>query len=51
MYGDVFVRTWRRYLAGSLAAFNFGKLLLFHVLFARGATNKVPWTRAHLYQQ
>jgi cyclopropane-fatty-acyl-phospholipid synthase len=49
MYGEVFVRTWRLYLAGSLAAFNVGKLQLFQVLFARGATNEVPWTRAHLY--
>ena len=50
MYGEVFVRTWRLYLAGSLAAFNVGKLQLFQVLFARGATNEVPWTRAHLYE-
>jgi len=49
MYGDVFVRTWRLYLAGSLAAFNVGKLQLFQVLFARGETNEVPWTRVHLY--
>ena len=44
------MRTWRLYLAGSLAAFNVGKLQLFQLLFARGATNEVPWTRAHLYE-
>jgi cyclopropane-fatty-acyl-phospholipid synthase len=50
LYGDVFVRTWRLYLAGSVAAFTTGKLQLFQVLFARGASNDVPWTRAHLYE-
>ena len=48
MYGGQFVRTWRLYLAGSLAAFNTGRLQIFQVLFARGASNDVPWTREHL---
>ncbi len=51
MYDERFVRAWRLYLAGSLAAFNTGELQLFQVLFARGASNEVPWTRAHLYDQ
>lgn len=51
MYDERFVRAWRLYLAGSLAAFNVGKLQLFQVLFARAASNDVPWTRAHLYGQ
>jgi cyclopropane-fatty-acyl-phospholipid synthase len=51
MYDERFVRAWRLYLAGSLAAFNTGELQLFQVLFARGASNEVPWTRAHLYDR
>jgi cyclopropane-fatty-acyl-phospholipid synthase len=51
MYDERFIRTWRLYLAGSLAAFNTGELQLFQVLFARGASNEVPWTRAHLYDR
>ncbi len=51
MYDERFVRAWRLYLAGSLAAFNTGELQLFQVLFARGASNDVPWTRAHLYDR
>ena len=49
MYDERFVRAWRLYLSGSLAAFNTGELQLFQVLFTRGGSNDVPWTRAHLY--
>ena len=49
MYDERFVRAWRLYLSGSLAAFNTGELQLFQVLFTRGGSNQVPWTRAHLY--
>lgn len=51
MYDESFVRTWRLYLAGSLAAFNTGKLHLFQVVFARASSNSVPWTRAYLYDK
>jgi cyclopropane-fatty-acyl-phospholipid synthase len=44
-YGAEFLRTWRLYLAGSEAAFATGSLQLFQVLFARGGTSRVPWTR------
>jgi cyclopropane-fatty-acyl-phospholipid synthase len=44
-YGEVFTRTWRLYLAGSEAGFATGSLQLFQVLFARGGTTRVPWTR------
>jgi len=44
------VRTWRLYLAGSIAAFRTGALQLFQVVFARGRSNAVPWTRADLYR-
>jgi cyclopropane-fatty-acyl-phospholipid synthase len=49
MFGPVFVRTWRLYLAGSLAAFRSGKLQLFQVLFQRHGDADIPWTRAYLY--
>lgn len=48
-YGDPFVRAWRLYLSGSLAAFNTGQLQLFQVLFTRAQNNDMPVTRAHLY--
>jgi cyclopropane-fatty-acyl-phospholipid synthase len=44
-----FVRAWRLYLAGSMAAFTAGDLQLFQVVFAHGVCNEVPWTRWHLY--
>ncbi len=49
MFDERFVRSWRLYLAGSLASFATGSLQLFQVLFARPQQNDVPWTRAHLY--
>jgi cyclopropane-fatty-acyl-phospholipid synthase len=49
MFGPVFVRAWRLYLAGSLAAFRCGKLQLFQVLFQRHGHTDIPWTRAYLY--
>jgi cyclopropane-fatty-acyl-phospholipid synthase len=50
MFDDRFVRAWRLYLAGSVAAFTTGSLQLFQVSFARPRLNAIPWTRAHLYQ-
>ena len=46
---ESFVRTWRLYLAGSIAAFNVGELQLFQVVFSRDRNNQVPWSRLHLY--
>ena len=46
MFDDIFVRAWRLYLAGSQASFTTGSMQLFQVVFARGATNNIPWTRA-----
>jgi cyclopropane-fatty-acyl-phospholipid synthase len=45
MFDDAFVRAWRLYLAGSQAAFATGTMQLFQVVFARGASNAIPWTR------
>jgi cyclopropane-fatty-acyl-phospholipid synthase len=45
MFDDAFVRAWELYLAGSQAAFSTGSLQLFQIVFARGTSNAVPWTR------
>jgi len=49
MFDERFVRMWRLYLAGSIAAFTTGTLQLFQVVFAPGKSNDVPMTREHLY--
>ncbi|HEY2807552.1 MAG TPA: cyclopropane-fatty-acyl-phospholipid synthase family protein [Steroidobacteraceae bacterium] len=49
MFDARFVRMWRLYLAGSIAAFSTGKLQLFQVLFAPGDSNEIPWNRADIY--
>ncbi|HXQ21283.1 MAG TPA: cyclopropane-fatty-acyl-phospholipid synthase family protein [Candidatus Acidoferrales bacterium] len=49
MFDERFVRAWRLYLAGSVAAFSTGSLQLFQLSFARSRHNAIPWTRAHLY--
>jgi len=51
MFDERFVRMWRLYLAGSVAAFATGTMQLFQVVFAPGESNDVPWTRAHLYER
>lgn len=50
MYDRSFVRAWRLYLCGSIAAFTTGSLQLFQVVFARGTDNDLPWSREHLYK-
>jgi cyclopropane-fatty-acyl-phospholipid synthase len=45
MFDLTFARAWDLYLAGSQAAFTTGTLQLFQVVFARGTSNAVPWTR------
>ena len=49
MFDAAFVRAWRLYLAGSLAAFRSGAMQLFQVGFARSGYNQIPWTRQHQY--
>jgi cyclopropane-fatty-acyl-phospholipid synthase len=49
LFDASFVRAWRVYLAGSLAAFRSGRLQLFQILFQRNGDNDLPWTRADLY--
>jgi len=50
MFDERFVRMWRLYLAGSIAAFTTGTLQLFQVVFAPHDNNDVPLTRAYMYQ-
>lgn len=49
LFDERFVRAWRLYLTGSIAAFRLGDLQLFQVVFNRGDSNDVPMTRQHLY--
>jgi len=50
MFDERFVRAWRLYLAGSIAAFKSSDLQLFQVVFNRGTSNELAWTRDHLYR-
>lgn len=50
MFDEEFVRAWRLYLSGSIAAFTTGNLQLFQTVFARKELNELPWTRAYLYR-
>jgi cyclopropane-fatty-acyl-phospholipid synthase len=47
MFDETFVRAWELYLTGSQAAFTTGWMQLFQVLFARGSSNAIPWTRVN----
>ena len=49
MFDEAFVRAWRLYLAGSIAAFRTSQLQLFQVLFTGPDRHDLPWSRAHLY--
>jgi cyclopropane-fatty-acyl-phospholipid synthase len=49
MFDEFFVRTWRLYLAGSIAAFETGTLQLFQVLFTVPGNNRIPLTREFMY--
>ncbi|HEX2492973.1 MAG TPA: cyclopropane-fatty-acyl-phospholipid synthase family protein [Steroidobacter sp.] len=49
MFDERFVRMWRLYLNGSIAAFRAGGMQLFQVVFAHGTNNEIPRTRADIY--
>jgi cyclopropane-fatty-acyl-phospholipid synthase len=52
MFSDKsFMRTWRLYLSGSIAAFNTGSLQLFQVLFTKQENNEIPLTREYMYSK
>jgi cyclopropane-fatty-acyl-phospholipid synthase len=46
---ESFVRMWRLYLAGSIAAFETGSLQLFQVLVTKQDNNAIPLTREYMY--
>jgi cyclopropane-fatty-acyl-phospholipid synthase len=50
MFDERFVRAWRLYLCGSIAAFNAGQLQLFQVVFNRATCNVLPPIREHVYR-
>ena len=51
MFDDRFVRMWRLYLSGSIAAFRSGRMQLFQVVFTDGRNNAIPWTRTHMFAE
>ncbi|MEM7564376.1 MAG: cyclopropane-fatty-acyl-phospholipid synthase family protein [Pseudomonadota bacterium] len=51
MMDEEFVKVWRLYLSGSIAAFEVGDLQLFQVVFTRPRNNDIPMSRAHLYSK
>ena len=51
MFGSEFLRAWRLYLAGSIAAFRVGRVQLFQIVFAGSECQRIPWTRANLYEE
>lgn len=51
MYDERFVRVWRLYLAGSIAAFASGQLQLFQIVFNRGSNDPLAMTRDYLYSR
>jgi cyclopropane-fatty-acyl-phospholipid synthase len=50
MFDEKLVRMWRMYLRGSAAAFRWGDLRLYQILFTNGPINSLPLTREHLYR-
>jgi cyclopropane-fatty-acyl-phospholipid synthase len=50
LFDERFVRAWRLYLAGSIAAFSIGTLELYQVLVSRAGSRWVPWTRDDIYR-
>ena len=49
MFDANFLRAWRLYLAGSIAAFTTGSLQLFQIVCTHAANNNLAWSRADLY--
>ncbi|MBV9772234.1 MAG: class I SAM-dependent methyltransferase [Bryobacterales bacterium] len=51
MYDSRFVRAWRLYLAGSIAAFRVGNLQLFQIVFTGPERQPIHWTRDPIYAE
>lgn len=50
MFDEKLVRMWRLFLNGSAAAFRWGDIRLYQILFTNGLNNSIPWTREHIYR-
>lgn len=50
MFDRKLARMWRMFLYGSSAAFRYGDIRLYQILFTNGLNNSLPWTREHLYR-
>ena len=50
MFDSQLVRMWRMYLNGSAAAFRWGEIRVYQMLFTNGTNNELPLTREHLYR-
>ena len=50
-FDAAFVRAWRFYLSGSIAAFTCGELQLFQILFSRFDNNQIPFNRKFIYSE
>jgi cyclopropane-fatty-acyl-phospholipid synthase len=51
MFDGRFVRMWRAYLHGSAAAFRWGDVRVYQILFTNGLNNGMPMTREHFYRE
>jgi cyclopropane-fatty-acyl-phospholipid synthase len=49
LYDEKLVRTYRLYLAASIAAFETGACQLYQAVFSRAASDALPWTRRYQY--
>ncbi|MCX5811135.1 MAG: cyclopropane-fatty-acyl-phospholipid synthase [Proteobacteria bacterium] len=49
MFDKRFARMWRMFLNGSAAAFRWGDIRLYQILFTNGLNNSLPMTREYLY--
>jgi cyclopropane-fatty-acyl-phospholipid synthase len=49
-FDERFVRMWRTYLNGSAAAFRWGDVRVYQILFTNGLNNMLPVTREQIYR-
>lgn len=50
-FDETFIRMWQLYLTSCAASFDQGNIDLHQILFTKGVNNKLPMTRAYLYQE
>lgn len=47
---ETFIRMWRLYLNACAASFKCGNIDIHQILFTKGITDDIPWTRDYLYK-